>query len=337
MHASGSRTPARAQARTWLETGRIQDVSILIHADHAELQAVARQFLAPLEPGETSPAETLELFLHLRRDGDPSPPVPPGPPSERQFLNVFCFGDGDALCFRTKDGSELTADIAAGQARGTVTRDLMARRHVFADLLLAPLMEMLKHRGYCGLHAATLAREGNGYLFPATAGQGKTTVALGLLRAGFQYVGDDKVLLREEEDGIAARAFTRRFNIDPDIGDRYRELAFVAGLEPLPLCDKRPVDVSTVYPASFTPRCRPRYIIHLKRAYRTAGRIVPLSRSDSFDRLVRQTILALDRSVAARQLTLLGRLLQRTESYLLYNGDDLYGDPERLAALLPRA
>lgn len=337
MHASGSRSPARTRHPSRLETGRIQDLSIRIHADHADLHAMVQQFLAPLIPVETPPTDTLELFLRLCRDPKPNPPAASGPPAKLQFVNVSCFGDAGGPSYRTRDGSELTADIAAGQARGTITRELMTRRHAFTDLLLAPLMEMLKHRGYYGLHAATVTRDDSGYLFPATAGQGKTTVALGLLREGFQYVGDDKVLLREEAGGITALAFTRRFNIDPDIGDRYRELDFVAGLEPLPLTDKRAVDVSTVYPGSFTPRCRPRFIIHLQRAPRAASRIVPLSRFESFGLLVRQTILALDRTVAARQLALLGRLLQSTRSYLLYNGDDLYGDPERLAALLPRA
>lgn len=302
-----------------------------------ELHALVGRFLEPLVAGGGAPTDALELFLHFRRDGEPDPTTPPGPPAALQFVNISCFGHGRLLHFRSKDGSQLTADIAAGRAWGTLTRDLASRRHVFGDLLLAPIMEMLKQRGYYGLHAATLARGGCGYLFPATAGQGKTTVALGLLKGGFHYAGDDKTLLREQDGEIAALAFTRRFNIDPDIGDRYHELGFVAGLDPLPLCDKRPVDVSSVYPGSFTPRCRPRFIIHLQRAHRTESRIVPLTRSDSFDRLVRQTILALDRTVASKQLALLGRLIQGADSYLLLNGDDLYGEPARLAALLPRA
>jgi hypothetical protein len=279
----------------------------------------------------------LELFLHLRQDGEPELPTPTGAPAEIRFVNVSCFREGPTLAFRSRDGSGLEADIAAGRAWGTLTADLLARRYVLSDLLLAPLMEMLKQRGYYGLHAATLSRNGTGYLFPATAGQGKTTVALGLLKQGFQYAGDDKVLLREQDGEIAALAFTRRFNIDPDIGDRYRELAFVADLEPLPLCEKRPVDVSAVYPGSFVPRCRPGFVIHLQRTPGAESRIVPLSRPESFARLVRQTILAFDQRVALRQLALFGRLLERAHSYLLYNGDDLYGDPARLAELLPQA
>lgn len=328
--------PARGQARTWTKTAQLQDVSIRVHADHPELHRLVQHFLAPLAGGDGAPAEVLELFLHLRRDAEPDLPIPSGPPAEIRFVNVSCFREGSTLSFRSRDGSGLEADIAAGRAWGTLTPDLAARRYVLADLLLAPLMEMLKHRGYYGLHAATLSRNGTGYLFPATAGQGKTTVALGLLKQRFQYVGDDKVLLREQDGEIAALAFTRRFNIDPDIGDRYRELAFVADLEPLPLCEKRPVDVSAVYPGSFVPRCRPGFVIHLQRTPGADSRIVPLSRSESFARLIRQTILAFDQRVAMRQLALFGRLLERADSYLLYNGDDLYGEPARLVELLPR-
>ncbi len=328
--------PAPDPARTWTETAQLQDIAIRVHADHPELDRLVQQFLAPLEGRNAAPAEMLELFLHLRQDGEPELPTPTGPSAEIRFVNVSCFREGPTLAFRSRDGSGLEADIAAGRAWGTLTADLLARRYVLSDLLLAPLMEMLKQRGYYGLHAATLSRNGTGYLFPATAGQGKTTVALGLLKQGFQYAGDDKVLLREQDGEIAALAFTRRFNIDPDIGDRYRELAFVADLEPLPLCEKRPVDVSAVYPGSFVPRCRPGFVIHLQRTPGAESRVVPLSRSESFARLVRQTILAFDQQVAMRQLALFGRLLERAHSYLLYNGDDLYGDPERLAELLPQ-
>jgi len=323
-------------AETWLGTGQLQGISIRIQADDPELHARVEEFLAPFVRQDGVDAGKLELFLHMCLDGERGVVPRSGTPTPLQFASVSCFREGTALYFRTKDGSILEADIDAGRARGTLTRDLASRRHLFADLLLAALMEMLKHRGYYGLHAAAVSRNGTGYLFPAGTGQGKTTTALGLLKQGFQYLADDKVLLRREDGDIAALAFTQRFNIDPDIADRYQELGFLPGLEPLPGCVKRPVDVSLVYPNSFVPRCRPRFVIHLQRAFQADSRIVPLSRTESFARLIRQTIFAFDRRAAMQQLELLGQLLERTENYLLYNGNDLYGEPARLAKLLPQ-
>jgi hypothetical protein len=322
-------------ADTWLGTGQLQGWLVRIEADDPALSARAEEFLAPFvgHDGETS--GELQLQLHLCTDGARGVLPPSAVATSLQFLTVACFSDGATLHFQTKDGSTLEADPAAGTARGMLTRDLVGRRYLFADLLMAALMEMLKFRGYYGLHAAGVSRGGTGYLFPACASQGKTTTALGLIKHGFQYLADDKVLLTREDGDIAALAFTRRFNIDPDIAERYRELDFVPGLEPLPGCAKRPVNVSTVYPNSFILRFRPRYVIHLERAVQGDSRIVPLSRTESFARLIRQTILAFDRQVAMQQLALLGRLLDRTQSYLLYNGNDLYGNPARLAGLLP--
>lgn len=322
-------------ADTWLGTGQLQGWLVRIEADDPVLSARAEEFLAPFVARDAGASGELQLDLHLCTNGLRGTVPASATPTPLQFASVACFRDGATLHFRTKDGSTLDTDVAAGHARGMLTRDLTSRHFLFADLMLAALMEMLKHRGYYGLHAAAVSRDGMGYLFPASTGHGKTTTALGLIKQGFQYLADDKVLLTREDGEIAALAFTRRFNIDPDIGERYRELDFVSGLEPLPGCAKRPVNVSTVYPDSFIPRFRPRYVIHLERAVQGESRIVPLSRTESFARLIRQTILAFDRQVAMQQLALLGRLLDRTQSYLLYNGNDLYGNPDRLAELLP--
>jgi hypothetical protein len=260
------------------------------------------------------------------------------PRDQIQYYNIACARCGDLLVYRSKDGSGLEVDVALGRGWGRVTPDLLAdaRRHVFADLFLAPLMEMLKHRGYCGLHAAAVMRDDVGYLLPGSGGTGKTTTVLGLIKQGFRYLADDKVLLRHEDGGIAALAFTRRCNIDPDIAACYTELAFVEHLEPLHGCNKRPVDVSAVYAGSFVPRCQPRFIVHLQRLAHGASRLVPLSRAESFGRLLQQTVLSDHRATAERQLELLGRLLKDSRSYLLYNGADLYGAPGRIDELLPR-
>jgi hypothetical protein len=320
-----------------LHAARLHDITVRIYADDRELDIRIAEFLDPLVASGAAGDCVLEFHVAL---GEPEPSAVHRfeTRDQLQFYNVACARYGDALVYRSMDGSVLEADIALGRGWGTVTRDLLAdaRRHIFADLFLAPLMEMLKHRGYCGLHAGAVMRDNVGYLFPGSGGAGKTTTALGLIKRGFQYLADDKVLLREEDGRIAALAFTRRFNIDPDIGACYPELAFVDRLEPLHGCNKRPVDVSAVYDGSFAPRCQPRFIVHLQRIGERTSRLVPLSRAESFGRLMRQTVISDRRATAERQLELIGRLLRDSRSYLLCNGGDLYGVPERIDQLLPR-
>jgi hypothetical protein len=48
---------------------------------------------------------------------------------------------------------------------------------------------------YLCLHAGAVARDGRGFLLPAAAGSGKTTLVAGLLARGFQYLTDDVAVL----------------------------------------------------------------------------------------------------------------------------------------------
>ena len=63
-------------------------------------------------------------------------------------------------------------------------------------LFTIPLQEMLKRRGKYAIHAAGVARNGRSLLLPGTSGSGKTTLTIALLRAGFDWLSDDLVLLR---------------------------------------------------------------------------------------------------------------------------------------------
>jgi hypothetical protein len=313
---------------------QVHRVSVRIHAAHPEIRARVEQFLTPLVGGEEQlPSEILDLFLGFRPDDEATPSVPSS--VLVQYLHVSCFQDGPTLSFQTQDGSVLRADIELGRAWGALSREFAVKRSAFTDLQLAPIMEMLRHRGYYGLHAAAVARDGTGYLFPGSAGAGKTTTALGLVKQGLHYLADDKVLLREEGDRIAACAVTPYFNIDPDLSRQCAELAGLEDLDPLPGCSKRPLDISAVYPGAFVQSCQPRFLIHLEVRPEGKSRLVRLSRSESFTRLVHQTILSAHKSVALKQLAVWGKLVRRTESYLLERGTDLYGVSPHLAQFLP--
>jgi hypothetical protein len=62
------------------------------------------------------------------------------------------------------------------------------------------------------LHAAALVKNGRGFLFPATAGSGKTTLAAWLLGQGYGLLSDELVSVGEAGD---LDGFTRPLNIKP--------------------------------------------------------------------------------------------------------------------------
>lgn len=320
----------------WMLSAEIQGVRVRIRGQDRQLRARAEEFVHPLVGRAwTAALDELEFTLGLL-DRESDQAIAVGRKALIQFVNVSCSWEEPCLGFRTKDGSFIKADIDGGRAWGRLSSEVLAARHLFTDLLMAPLMEMLKQRGYYGLHAAALTKDGAGYLFPGGAGSGKTTLALGLIKQGFAYLADDKLLLRREDNAILALAFTRHFNIDPQITHYYPELHFVNDLDPLPFTVKRPVDVSSVYPDTFASCTWPRYLIHIERTRDSRSEICRLGPAESFNRLVHQTIFAARKETALRQLELLGALVEATESYLLRNGQDLHGAPERIGDLVPQ-
>jgi hypothetical protein len=330
--------PLRAQPLPWRASGRLQGVSIDVVGTDPEVRGRTEDFLAPLvADGAGPPDHRLEFALALA--GPDGTPVPnrAGRPLFR-YWNLACHRDGRRLTFSTADGSTLTADVPAGRGWGHLSTGLLAARaSVFTMLLLAPLMEMFKHRGFFPIHAAALVRDGLGHLFVGRGGSGKTTVALGLIKAGYQYLADDKVLLSREADGVTARAVSRRFNIDPEMARHYPELDVLEALPPLPQSDKRALDVSELYPRAFAARCRIGVVVHVRRTPGATSRLVRLSPTDAFLELTRHTVVSVERPGAVRQLALLRDLVHQSRHYRLENGDDLHGAPDRLDSLLAGA
>lgn len=57
----------------------------------------------------------------------------------------------------------------------------------------------LDTKGYPMVHGSCVAKNGNAFLFPARSGAGKTTVALHLVEKGYSFLGDDFLILCNNE------------------------------------------------------------------------------------------------------------------------------------------
>lgn len=55
----------------------------------------------------------------------------------------------------------------------------------------------LERKGYSVVHASAMSRGGQAFLFPSQSGAGKTSTAIYLAERGYDYLGDDFVILHE--------------------------------------------------------------------------------------------------------------------------------------------
>lgn len=82
------------------------------------------------------------------------------------------------------------------------------------DLLLLPMVMLLRERNIFVLHASGAENRGRGVLAVGKSGSGKTTTALSLVADGWRFLGDDMVALDTRGDRASARAFRRSVTAD---------------------------------------------------------------------------------------------------------------------------
>ncbi|MFC1952570.1 hypothetical protein ACFLWR_00365 [Chloroflexota bacterium] len=85
--------------------------------------------------------------------------------------------------------------------------NIIARLHtnavgsVYADMFVCAynidhlIRFVLNSKGYTAVHAAAVSKDGHGLLFPAQSGVGKTTTAAYFTQAGYDFLGDDFVII----------------------------------------------------------------------------------------------------------------------------------------------
>lgn len=241
----------------------------------------------------------------------------------------------DGAFFLQSDSALVEVNPATGRATGgVVLRDDPAlRSELLADVVLALFLLLRPHR-FFPLHAAALARNGEGVLFAAESDTGKSTTAYNLVRQGWTYLSDDSVLLRPRDETVEAIAFRRHFGMDPDARERFPEIAEHWSAQ-LTDVDKRCVALDALYPDQSAERCVPRLLIFPELVDEAASRLVPLRSSDALLRLIAQSALVtLDPEWTPVHLGVLKTLLDQAPPYRLLAAPDLLRDPHRIVSLL---
>jgi len=78
---------------------------------------------------------------------------------------------------------------------GTIAADMFICAFII-DFLIRFKME---EKGYSVVHASSVSKDGHAYLFPSQSGAGKTTTAVYFAEKGYNFLGDDFVMLYNGE------------------------------------------------------------------------------------------------------------------------------------------
>jgi hypothetical protein len=229
----------------------------------------------------------------------------------------------DQLYIDCKYRIKVLCDPERGQTQISMPESEEERQWFISHpLFTVPFIESLKRRGLYSLHAAGLCVGDKGLLIAGTSGAGKTTLTIALLRAGFDYMGDDTIFLTERSGDLRALAFPDEIDITDRTAELFPELRHLLDIPKPPGWTKRQVQAEQVYGVGFVTECKPVVIIFPKVVNAEKSVIKPMTRDEALLNLVPNVLLTEAKSSQAH-LNVIGRLVRETEFYRLETGRDL--------------
>jgi hypothetical protein len=305
----------------------------LVCAEPATRRSVER-YLRYLAPGVAHLGpDPVRLFLETAAPDD-VPGIPPGAVSLPSRGRYRVARLDDHLVYSIDRQVLVRLDPTAGNASIWFASAPSAETDLVPGLVSLALLELASHRGFFGLHAAAVARDGIGYLLPGASGSGKTSLCLTLVREGFHYLTDDFILMTAGADDLRCVPFFRTSNLDVAWADRFPELSFIHDLPPL-VHGKRMVDLEQCYPGSHAAAVRPTYLMFPTIVAHAESAIRRITRRDAFCRLLPESRLSADVRTAKTHVCTLERLVRQCEAFELHHGRDFLRAPgEVLRGLL---
>ncbi len=215
-------------------------------------------------------------------------------------------------------------DIPKGQMVGLFPDPLLIHPRILSNnIFITAFTEMLRARDLFLVHGGAVVRAGRGVLIPGYSGSGKTTLSLALVRRGFQFLADDRPVLKKEGAGFSLLAFPEAIDVTdktisliPELRD-LPESFFNRGLR------KKSFWVEDVYPETIVDRCQVEILLFPKISAGSESRLLPLTKIEAITRLLPHSLLVLNKKAADRQFDRLCQLVDTLSCYELEAGGDM--------------
>lgn len=232
------------------------------------------------------------------------------------------------------------AYLVAGSAQLQLWQGSLDRRyfwHSFVRSAVAMYLsdsprERLHQRGYTPIHAAALVDPvGKLWLFGGYTHAGKSTLTIGLLEAGWGYLGDDGLLLVDSEVGVVAHSWWGSSLLDPILVTSYPHLERHLGEW---IGQRRSIDLRECYESQWIEQQVPvRLAFPQLDGSEPLARLVPISPGMALAQLMQHSAPWLLEHPQPH-LRRLQALCVQSEHFSLHLGVAARTQPDRVAAIL---
>jgi hypothetical protein len=308
------------------------DVPVALRVD-GDLEArrldglLQRHFALSATPTERS-AEGRSLEIALDREGNS--PFSRSARLVEETLGLRVLRNGTGFSLEAGD-SWIDLEPSRGVATGGLCDGFWDLPELTQrDFFLQTLVILLRDRHLFGLHASGVERNGTGVLVVGPSGQGKTTLTLSLLAAGWGFLGDDVVALHQVNAVVEALAVRRSMSCTPTTLARF-------GMEGSDAAngEKQLVDVEFMSAGQVVDHFHPNLLVFPEVTDRQSSELEPLNEPEVIAHLGRSMAgIMTDPVWAERQLGVLVDLAAQSAGYRMLAGRDVFEDPPRVARLL---
>jgi hypothetical protein len=313
----------------------IHGVALSVATQDQQIRAAVQRRLQHFESsGDHSPQLRFEV-AQVREHDLPAPAASARSVYESPLGDVLYSEDSDQLFMNAGTDVRVLLDGATGWVRASVRGVL--KPHVWLlthPLFTVPLIELMKRRGRFSLHAAGVAVDGCGLLLAGTSGSGKSTLSLALLRAGFDFLGDDMLFVETAPDGVQVLAFPDEIDLTESTARFFPELAWIPDAPRAAGWPKWSFSAAQLYPTKSVMTCRARVLVFPRVASSERSTLEPLPAQDALIELAPNVLLTERRSAAAH-FAVLAELVRSCACYRLNTGRDFDDVARMLRRLLP--
>ena len=319
---------------------RVAGQPLLVDAqDGWAAQAAAALFAGwYLESDAQAAVERASTPAMIVRSAAAVPAIPAGLPAFDVAGGGTCHTDGDTSYIDIDGSVVVIGQPGRADAEIWMNGPLAIDSPVLTRLVTYALSAALRRRRLFELHSAALVHpeSGAGVLIVGPSGSGKSTQAVHLAAAGWPFLTDDVLLLREEATGVHAWPLRRSFAITAGTFAASRFLQARTSFDPIAVQDddKQVFAPHGVFTAGFRDHCVPSTLFFSELSGDSRSRVSPLSSGEAMGRLIRMSPWSCyDRTTAGGHLSVLSALARQARAYSLLAGTDLL-DAETTANLI---
>lgn len=185
-------------------------------------------------------------------------------------------------------------------------------------------------------HAALVSWRGEGVLFAGAAGAGKSTSALSCLRGGFDFIGEDLLVLEEKPtDGFVGHGVYNSAWIAPDHLPRFGELSGHAQIASEAKEGKRALMLADIFPDRLRAAAPVHFMMLPRVRPGVASTVMPAGKPEALKQLAPNCLMTASR-IDKKGFESLVRLVKTTRCYRLELGDDLECVPQLVREVVER-